>query len=150
MFISSSCSEECSVGLAWEVAGCDSLPVQCVCVRSLSPLTGDTSSSMWQCDQSAVRYPSSLFSHPPPPSPPLPSPPLPSPSHLLQIRQGLFAIGGASFEAFSGTFHPPVTGYYQLWAIVHLTVTSVDPLGSIGQVTVSICILGQCRSRTRA
>ena len=66
---------------------------------------------------------------------------------VLQVMKGLLATGPLAFEAYNGSFCPPVTGYYYLGAIVHLT-SSLSPSHSEGEVaplvTVSICIFGSC------
>ena len=63
--------------------------------------------------------------------------------------KGMLATGPISFEAYNGSFCPPVTGYYYLGAIVHLTSSLEaaelpDQEDSSPLVTVSICLAGSC------
>ena len=54
------------------------------------------------------------------------------------------------FEAFSGVFRPPVTGYYQLAAIVHLTVSTSGEEAEEVQATISLCVQGHCHDASTA
>lgn len=67
--------------------------------------------------------------------------------------RGLLATGPLAFEAYNGSYCPPVTGYYYMAANIQL-VSSLDPESSKNEtsplVTVSICLFGFCSSNTVA
>ena len=79
----------------------------------------------------------------------------PSPPPCLeQLKDGLFAAGPPVFEAYNGSFYPPVTGFYYVSAIVHLNVyvdlfqaeinSSTDLEPPVPETTVSVCLRGSC------
>ena len=65
-----------------------------------------------------------------------------------QLKSGLVATGPLSFEAYNGSFCPPVTGYYYLGANVQLTTSLSQPGEGEGEegplVTISVCLAGSC------
>ena len=75
----------------------------------------------------------------------------PTPKSLLagklQVKRGLHATGPLAFEAYNGSYCPPVRGYYFVGATLHLNSSlNHDPTknGTTPLVTVSVCLFGFC------